>query len=340
MRVCITGGAGFIGSHLAKYLKQCGHYVVVADWKDNEFMSVEDFCDEFHKLDLRSLANCIKVTKDCDEVYHLAADMGGMGFIQSNNGAILFNNTVMSLHVIESCRINCVKRLFYSSSACVYPEYKQTSSDIGTGLKEEDAWPAQPQDAYGLEKLVTEEMCKHYMKDFGMQIRVARFHNVYGPYGTWFGGREKAPAAICRKVAVADHEVEIWGDGEQTRSFMYIDDCVEGILRIMHSDIKEPINLGSSELVSINTLAKYAMDIANKPNVQIKYVPGPIGVMGRNSDNSNIISKLNWEPRYPLKEGLKHTYKWIVGEIEKQTENKERFKNSMVCQISAPNCVE
>ena len=239
MKVCVTGAGGFIGSHLAKRLKNEGHHVIGADWKRNEHMKVDDFCNEFHLVDLREFNNCLTVCEGCDWVLNLAADMGGMGFIQSNHSVIMYNNTMISFHMLEAARRNGVKRFFYASSACVYPEYAQTSTDMQAGLAESTAWPAQPQDAYGLEKLATEELCKHYYKDFGLETRVARFHNIYGPEGTWTGGREKAPAAFCRKCIASEEEFEMWGDGKQTRSFTYIDDCVEGVLRLMASDFRE-----------------------------------------------------------------------------------------------------
>lgn len=340
MRVCVTGGGGFIGSHLCKKLKELGHYVVAADWKHNEYFEQHEFCDEFHHVDLRILQNCVTVTKECEQVFHLAADMGGMGFIQSNHGTILFNNTVMSCHVLEASRMNQVRRVFYSSSACVYPIFKQTDSDVGIGLKESDAWPAQPEDAYGLEKLCTEELCMHYAKDFGMEVRIARFHNVYGPYGTWNGGREKAPAAMCRKVAATRDYVEVWGDGEQTRSFMYIDDCVEGILKIMDSNITVPLNLGSSELVTINNLVRMIIGIANKPTLSLKHLPGPLGVRGRNSDNTLIRELLNWEPCISLEEGLRKTYEWIEQQVVQKVLNgcdASEYTQSQVYSMRPPS---
>lgn len=320
MRVCITGGAGFIGSHLAKRLRADGHYVVVADWKKNEFMDPSEYCDEFRHLDLRTLDACLAAVDGCEEVYHLAADMGGMGFIQSHNAQILFNNSTISCHVLEACRRSPggVRRVFFASSACVYPEHLQADTGLGHGLREEDAWPAAPQDAYGLEKLATEELCRHYMADYGLETRVARFHNVYGPFGTWRGGREKAPAALCRKAALAgpDRPLEVWGDGEQTRSFMYIDDCVEGILRIMRSDVREPLNLGTDEMVSINALARLVLDVAQKGAVGIVHRPGPQGVRGRNSNNEKIRRLLGWEPAVPLRDGITKTYTWVAGEVK------------------------
>jgi len=315
-RIVIAGGAGFIGSHLAKRLKEEGNHVIVGDWQTNEYFKQEEFCDEFIHTDLRSLEECLKLTKGAEEIYNLAADMGGMGFIQSNHSTILYNNTMISFNMAEAARRNGAKRFFYSSSACIYPEYKQTDPE-NPGLKESDAWPAEPQDAYGLEKLVTEELCKHYEKDFGIQMRVGRFHNIYGPQGTWKGGREKAPAAFTRKVLASEKEFEMWGDGEQTRSFCLVDDCVEGILRLMRSDVREPLNVGSEEMISMNDLAKLIMSFENK-NLPIKHIPGPEGVRGRNSNNTLIKQKLNWAPSITLETGLRKLYFWMKEEIEKE----------------------
>jgi GDP-D-mannose 3',5'-epimerase len=245
--VLVAGGAGFIGSHLCRRLRSEGNWVVAADWATNLYFEEHEFCDEFVLLDLRSLENCIKATAGCEWVFNLAADMGGMGFIQANHSVILYNNTMISYNMLEASRRNKVKRFFYASSACIYPEHAQLDPN-NPGLKESTAWPAQPQDAYGLEKLASEEMCKHYMSDFGLITRVGRFHNIYGPHGTWCGGREKSPAAFCRKVLANSTEIEIWGDGKQTRSYCYVDACVEGILRLFHSDCGEPLNVGSDEV--------------------------------------------------------------------------------------------
>ncbi|GAB4820487.1 hypothetical protein N2152v2_007533 [Parachlorella kessleri] len=344
LRICITGAGGFIASHLAKRLKSEGHYIVACDWKRNEHMPEDVFCDEFHLADLRVYDNCTKLVQGCDHVFNLAADMGGMGFIQSNHSVILYNNTMISFNMLEASRLANVSRFFYASSACIYPEYRQLETELeGGGLKEDQAWPAQPQDAYGLEKLVTEELCMHYEKDFGMACRIARFHNVYGPYGTWKGGREKAPAAFCRKALTAKTEVEMWGDGKQTRSFTFIDDCVEGILRITKSDFRQPLNLGSSEMVSMNEMMEMVMSFDANPR-PIKHIPGPEGVRGRNSDNALIRERLGWEPTIRLVDGLRITYFWIKEELEREVGQKggkdlSSYAKSMVVGTCAPKAL-
>lgn len=315
VKICVTGAGGFIASHLARRLKNEGHHVVAADWKRNEFMKEEDFCDEFHLVDLREVKNCLKVTEGCEEVYNLAADMGGMGFIQSCHSIIGYNNTMISLHMIEAARKNgTCKRFFYSSSACAYPEFKQTEADV-VALKEDDAWPAQPQDVYGLEKLYAEEILMSYDRDFDIKCRIARFHNIYGPHGTWMGGREKAPAAFCRKVICSDETFEMWGDGKQTRSFTYIDDCVEGILRLMRSDYNKPLNVGSDEMISMNDMAELVKGFDGKTHLTNNHIPGPEGVRGRNSDNTRINQVLGWQPNTKLADGLKKTYFWIKDQV-------------------------
>mmetsp|Transcript_9920 Transcript_9920/g.19472 ORF Transcript_9920/g.19472 Transcript_9920/m.19472 type:complete len:349 (+) Transcript_9920:958-2004(+) len=331
VKVCVTGAGGFIAAHLGKRLKAQGKYVVAVDWKKQEFFEESEFCDEFKLLDLRSLSNCVKATEGCEEIYNLAADMGGMGFIQSNHSVLFYNNTMISFNMVEAARRAGCKKMFYASSACVYNESKQ-EDEQNPGLKEEDAWPAQPQDAYGLEKLASEELAMHYGRDFGFEVRVARFHNVYGPHGTWTGGREKAPAAFCRKALTSTEEFEIWGNGEQTRSFMYIDDCVEGILRLMDSDFKKPINLGSDEMVSMNQMADICIELAGK-TLKHKHVPGPEGVRGRNSDNTLIKKVLGWAPGIDLKSGLKLTMEWIAARIEEKKAagvSEEEFRSSKV----------
>lgn len=319
LKVCVCGGAGFIGSHIAKRLKDEGHHVVTADWKRCQYFKDDEYCNKFYLLDLRLLENQKKVTEGCDWVFNMAADMGGMGFIQSNHSVITFNNTLLSLNCVEACRSNGVKRYFYASSACCYPEHIQTDTDLSHGLKESDAWPARPQDMYGLEKLYGEETAKAFSKDFDMVSRIGRFHNIYGGHATWKGGREKAPAAFCRKAsaAVDGDTIEMWGDGLQTRSFCYIDDCVEGVLRLMRSDYEEPLNIGSDEMVSMNQMQELAMSFEGK-KLNIKHIPGPEGVRGRNSNNDLIKKVLGWAPSISLAVGLRKTYDWISEEIKKE----------------------
>lgn len=310
MRVVVTGAGGFIGHHLVTYLKGMGHWVRGVDIKLPEF--TESDADEFRILDLRRWENCLEATNDVDHVYALAADMGGMGFISSNHATVLHNNALINLHSLEAARHNNVSRYLFTSSACIYPEYLQTDTDV-VPLREDDAYPAAPQDAYGWEKLISERACIYYTQEYGMETRVVRFHNIFGPFGTYKGGREKAPAALCRKIAQASEtgEVEIWGDGEQTRSFCYIDDCVEGIYRIMESSFGQPINLGSDRMVSINELARIIAEISGKEGLRFVHVDGPQGVRGRNSDNEKLRAVLGWEPGISLEEGLAPTYRWI-----------------------------
>lgn len=316
-RALVTGAGGFIGSHLTKYLKDKGYWVRGVDLKVPEWEP--SAADEFLRLDLRRADSMARAygTLGVDEVYALAADMGGMGFISSHHAQILHNNALINLHTLDAAYGYGVGRYLYTSSACVYPEYRQLETDVA-GLKESDAWPAAPQDAYGLEKLVTEELCRHYRRDYGLQTRIARLHNVYGPYGTYQGGREKAPAAFCRKVATAKRDgaksIDMWGDGEQTRSFCYVDDCVEGLYRLMQSDYAEPLNIGSDRLISMNDLARVVMNIAGV-TLDIHHVDGPQGVRGRLSDNTLIKQVLGWEPKTALEDGLAITYRWIEQQV-------------------------
>jgi Nucleoside-diphosphate-sugar epimerases len=310
-KVLVTGAGGFIGHHLVTDLKNKGYWVRGVDLKHPEFTPSD--ADQFELLDLRRWDNCLQATRGVDEVYALAADMGGMGFISCHHSEILHNNSLINLHTLEAARIQNVERYFYTSSACIYPEYKQTETNV-VPLKEEDAYPAMPQDAYGWEKLIAEHLCTHYREDYGMKTHIVRFHNIFGPNGTWIGGREKAPAALCRKIAVAkvtkDPVIDIWGDGEQTRSFCYIDDCVKGIYKLMQSEYYQPLNLGQDRMVSINQLADIIAEIAGYP-VEKRHIPGPEGVRGRNSDNARLRNVLKWEPEISLEDGLARTYSWI-----------------------------
>ena len=317
-RVLVTGAGGFIGHHFVTYLKEKGYWVRGVDIKKPDYK--ETHADEFHLLDLRRWDNCVEATTGMDNVYAMAADMGGMGFISENHAQILRNNSLINIHTLDAAQVNGVKRYLFTSSACIYPELKQAEADV-IPLKEQDAYPAQPQDAYGWEKLIAERLCIHYQQELGIETRIVRLHNIFGPLGSWNGGREKAPAALCRKVATAkltgNPEVEVWGDGEQTRSFCYIDDCVEGIYRLMQSDYSEPLNLGQDRLVTINQLLDMIADIAEIDVVK-KPIPGPQGVRGRNSDNSLLNQTLNWEPQVSLETGLKHTYTWIAEQVKAQ----------------------
>jgi len=317
-KAVVCGAGGFIGGHLVQSLIANGVEVIRAvDIKPlDEWYQVTKGVENL-SLDLKDKDSCQKAAKGTDAVFQLAADMGGMGFIE-NNKALCMLSVLTNTHMLMAARDQGVERVFYSSSACVYNAEKQTNPDV-VALKEEDAYPALPEDGYGWEKLFSERMCRHFEEDYGLQTRIARYHNVYGPLGTWTGGREKAPAAVCRKVIEAKtsgkHEIEIWGDGKQTRSFMYIDDCTKGTQMIFESDIHEPLNLGSDELVTINQLVDIAEDIAGVKLKRIYNLGAPKGVNGRNSDNTLIKEKLDWAPSISLREGLAKTYAWIESEM-------------------------
>jgi GDP-D-mannose 3',5'-epimerase len=314
--VLVTGAGGFIGHHLVSYLVARGYRVRGVDIKKPEYADTQ--AHEFMLLDLRRWDNCLQAMNGIDEVYMLAANMGGIGFIETYKADIVRDNTRINTHTLEAARTMGVKRLFYSSSACIYPQYLQNTPDV-TPLKEEDAYPADPEDGYGWEKLYTERMCRHYREDYGLETRVARFHNIFGPLGTYDGGREKSPAAISRKIALAQDggTIEVWGDGGQTRSYCYVDDCVEGIYRLMRSDYAQPLNIGQDRLISINQLVEMVAEIAGKTIFKQHDLTKPQGVRGRNSDNAHCRQVLGWEPQVSLEEGMAQTYHWIRSELIK-----------------------
>jgi GDP-D-mannose 3',5'-epimerase len=313
-RVLVTGAGGFIGHHLTNFLKAQGFWVRGVDLKEPEFEASR--ADEFLLLDLRRWEQALEATRGMTEVYNLAANMGGIGFIEHNKAVIMHDNVLINIHMLEAAREHGIQRYLYTSSACVYPGYRQNSVDV-TPLREEDAYPADPEDGYGWEKLFSERQCRHYLEDHGLDTRVVRFHNIFGPLGTYEGGREKSPAAICRKVALAadGDEIEVWGDGEQTRSYCYIDDCVEGIWRLMRSDHREPLNLGQDRLISINQLVEMVAAVAGKRIRRRHNLSAPQGVRGRNSDNTRLREVLGWEPQISLEDGLRRTYEWIEGRV-------------------------
>jgi nucleoside-diphosphate-sugar epimerase len=324
-KVLITGGNGFVGSHLARYLLQRGDFVRVVDVNPNEYMKGK-YCSEDLRLDLRKWKNCVAVTKGIDKIYNLAANMGGIGFITEVGAEVMHDNILINTYMLEASRRNKVKKYFFSSSACVYPTYRQTDPDV-EGLREKDAYPADPDNFYGWEKLLTEKMCEAYHRDYGLDVRIARYHNIYGPEGTYKGGREKSPAALCRKVAEASNPgiILVWGDGKQTRSYCYIDDCVRGTVKLMESDYDKPMNIGSERLVTIDELADMITKISGKVITKSYDLKAPQGVRGRNADISLARKVLEWEPKVSLEEGLAKTYKWIEQQRSQESPSKHQI---------------
>ena len=322
MKVVVTGAGGFIGSHLCRYLKNRGYWVRAVDTKWDNYIT--GYADQFVTLDLRKAKSSLQAVKGMDRVYNLAANMGGIGYITSVKAEVMRDNVLINVNMLEAARKHKVDKYFFSSSACVYPTYKQESPEVAP-LKEDDAYPADPDNEYGWEKLFTERLCMDYAEDFRLEIRVARFHNIYGPEGTYEGGREKAPAALCRKVAeVSDPgKITIWGDGKQTRSFCYIDDCIRGIEALMESDYAEPVNIGSDRLVTIDELADMIIKISGKEITKEYDLTKPQGVRGRNADLSFVSEVIGWKPVVPLEQGLQRTYRWIEKKVleERNTED-------------------
>ncbi len=319
-RILVTGAGGFIGSHLARKLYQKGNFVRVVDIKWDGYI-VDPYYSEKLTLDLRNFENCLAVSKDVDYVYNLAANMGGIGFITTVGAEVMYDNVLINANVLQASVENKIKRFFFSSSACVYPTYRQKDPNV-TALREEDACPADPDNFYGWEKLYTEKMCEAYKKDYGLCIRIARYHNIYGPEGTYKGGREKSPAALCRKVAEALNPgvIEIWGDGKQTRSYCYIDDCLKGTIMLMEAEYDKPLNIGSDRLITIDELADIITNISGKIITKKYNLSAPQGVRGRNADLALVKKVLGWEPQVSLEGGLAKTYKWIekMGETDKE----------------------
>jgi nucleoside-diphosphate-sugar epimerase len=316
-KILVTGAGGFIGHHLTTYLKRQGYWVRGVDIKMPEYGTTE--ADEFLLLDLRRWENTLTACAGMHEVYNLAANMGGIGFIERFKALIMHDNVLINIHMLEAARLQGVQRYLYTSSACIYPGYLQQSADVQP-LKEEDAYPADPEDGYGWEKLFSERQCRHYYEEYGLDTRVVRFHNIFGPLGTYDGGREKSPAAICRKISLAadGDDIEVWGDGEQTRSYCYIDDCVEGIYRLMQSDFRDPLNLGQDRLISVNELVDMVAAAAGKRIGKRYDLSAPQGVRGRNSDNTRLRAVLGWEPEVSLEDGLARTYRWIEGQLRER----------------------
>ena len=317
MNTVVTGAGGFVAHHLVKRLKADGHWVRGVDVKYPDFEASP--ADEFLIADLRQFESCLAATGGVDDVYQLAADMGGIGYISANHASLTRNNTLINTHMLEAARVSKAHRYLYASSACVYPAFLQQVEDV-TPLKESEAVPADPEKGYGWEKLFAEQLATYYHEECGLDVRIVRFHNIYGPLGTFEGGREKAPAAICRKVAMAEDggAIEVWGDGEQTRSFCYVDDCIEGLLRVMESGYTKPVNLGTDELVTINELVDAVCAASGKRLSRRHDLTKPQGVRGRNSDNALLREVTGWQPETTVREGIKRTYEWIAGEIARR----------------------